>query len=327
MSSAPASESALSIGEIRTGLVAHSSQLSMAETVRLLDLVPGEQVRHAARPRAYAVSPQRLTGIDCFMPSHSGRRVRGVGTFATRATLTGGLIVQSCSHTTLVPSSRPYRQAWSHYLANPGVAEYLGRLRLEDAAAGFAQAEHGHLNIEMGRTAESTIFNLQRSRLLDGRQPLHAPLGRWRWALQPVREDGGPGLYRFTVLPEGTRLIRLSVVWPDVSDLLDLVEDLALHDWLLDVVNRQIERARPGSGDLDRTLQHIGPVIDHLLHHWMPKARVQPGLYGLWDAFDRFQGLTRQWDLATDRIRDHVALNSLRLVLRTESEWSGTGSR
>ncbi|MFI0367029.1 SCO2521 family protein [Actinomadura sp. 1N219] len=323
MSSATAGESALSIGEIRTGLLGHSAQLSLEEAVRLLDLVPGEQARYAARPRAYAVSPQRLTGIDCFMPSRSGRRVRGVGTFATRVTLTGGLIVQSCSHTTLVPSSQQYRRAWSHYLASPGVVEYLGRLRLEDAAAGFAQAEHGHLNIEMGRTAESTIFNVQRSRLLDGRQPLRAPLGRWRWALQPVREDAGPGLYRFTVLPEGTRLIRLSVVWPNVSDLLDLVEDLALHDWLLDFVTRQIERARPGSGDLDRTIRHIGPVIDHLLHHWMPKARVQPGLFGLWDDFDRFQGLTRQWDLTINRIRDQVALNSLRLALRTDRrEWS-----
>ncbi|GAA1828553.1 SCO2521 family protein [Actinomadura chokoriensis] len=325
MSSATASESILSIGEVRTGLLGHSAQLSTAETVKLLDLVPGEQVRHTAYPRAYAVSPQRLAGIDCFMPSRSGRRVRGVGTFATRAALTGGLIVQSCSHTTLVPSSLGYRQAWSHYLAEPGVVECLGRLRPEDAAAGFAEDEHGHLNIEMGRTAESTIFDLQRSGLLDGRQPLHAPLGRWRWALQPVREDGDPGLYRFTVLPEGTRLLRLAVAWPNVSDLLDLVEDLALHDWLLDFVHRQIERARLGSGDLDRTLQHIGPVIDHLLHHWMPKARVQPGLYGLWDAFDRFQGLTRQWNLTTDRIRDHVALNSLRLVRRAESEWPGLG--
>ncbi|WP_106396823.1 SCO2521 family protein [Actinocorallia populi] len=312
MSSPTTSEGLLAIGEIRTGFLHHSTEITLEEASDLLRLIPGEQVRYASRPRPYAVSPETLTGVDCTMPSARGRRVRGVGTVASRVTLTGGRVLQSCAYTTLVPSERGHRLPWSHYLGRPGAVEYLGRLEPDDAAAGFAEAEDGARGIGLGAIAEQAMNGVQASALLDGGLPLRAPRGSWRWAFQ----DGG-SLFRFTVVPDGTRLVRLAVPGGRVDDLLDLVEDLALHDWLLGTVETILERAAPGSGSTDRMLRNVRPLIGHILHHWMPAARVRPELLPLWEALDRVHGLTRQWDISVDRVRDQLAVDTVTMLVDT----------
>ncbi|MBW8487683.1 SCO2521 family protein [Actinomadura parmotrematis] len=309
MSSPTTSEGALAIGEIRTGFVRHSTEVSLEEASAVLRLVPGEQVRHAGRPRAYAVSPAPLTGVDCAVPSARGRRVQGVGTVTSRATITGGRVLQVCSSATLVRSRAGYRLPWSHYLGRPGVVECLGRVDLRDAAAGFAEAEGGTRGIALGSIAEQVMDRVQGSPLLDGRLPLRAPRGSWRWAV----EDGEP-LFRFTVLRDGTRLVRLAVPGHGAADLLDLVEDLALHDWLLGTVETILGRAGLGSAPPDRTLRHVGPLVGHVLHHWMPAARIRPELVPLWDAVDRVHGLTRQWDALVARVRDQLALDTVAML-------------
>ncbi|MGI5165567.1 SCO2521 family protein [Spirillospora sp. CA-253888] len=312
MSSPTAAEGALTIGEVRTGFVRHSTEISLQEASALLRLVPGEQVRHAGRPRPYAVSPTPLTGVDCDLPSAKGRRVRGVGTVASRVTVTGGRILQACSYTTIVPSPRGHRLPWSHYLGRPGVVEHLGRMDLDDAAAGFAEDERGVRGIELGGIAEQTMNGVQASPMLDGVLSLRAPRGAWRWAFH-----GGEPLFRFTVLRDGVRLVRLSVPRQCTEDLLVLVEDLALHDWLLAVVENALARAAAGPGAADRMLRGVRPVVGHVLHHWMPAARVKPELLPLWEALDRAHGLTRQWDISVGRIRDQLAVDTVAMLLDT----------
>ncbi|GAA3213830.1 SCO2521 family protein [Actinocorallia longicatena] len=313
MSSRTASEGDLAVGEVRTGFLSHSRALSLEAALILLELVPGEQVRSASRPRAYAVSPEPLTGIDCVLPSLNGRRTRAVGTVASRVTLTGGRILQACSYAEIVRAGSGNRQAWSHYLSHPGVVETLGKLNAEDAAAGFAESERGSRGIEVGIIAEQQMNGVQNSPMLDGVLPVRARRGSWRWAFQRP-EKGGGELFRFKILGDGTRLLRLALPDHGLDDVIDLVEDLALHDWLLSTVEEILERAQLGSGPPAKMLPLVRPVIDHVLHHWMPAARVKPELMPLWATLDRAQGFTRQWDLSVHRVRDQLALNTVTML-------------
>lgn len=313
MSSRTASEGDLAVGEVRTGFLNHSQALPLEAAIVLLELIPGEQVRNASRPRVYAVSPEPLTGVDCVLPSMNGRRTRAVGTVASRVTLTGGRLVQSCSYTEIVKAESSNRQPWSHYLAHPGVVECLGKLNTDDAAAGFAESERGFRGIEVGIIAEQALNGVQNSPLLDGRLPVRAPRGSWRWAFQCPKGNGAE-LFRFKILKDGTRLLRLAMPGHSVEDVVDLVEDLALHDWLLSTVEGILARAELGSGPTEKMLPRVRPVIDHILHHWMPAARVKPGLLPLWTNLDRVQGLTRQWDLSVQRVRDQLALSTITML-------------
>ncbi|WP_460363047.1 SCO2521 family protein [Actinocorallia lasiicapitis] len=298
---------------MRTGFARHSRQLSRELASALLDLVPGEQVRHANRPRPYAVSPEPLTGVDCSIPSKNGRRVRGVGTVAARATLTGGRVLQACAYTSLVPSAKGYRLPWSHYLGHPGTVEVLGKMNADDTAAGYAEDERGFLGIQLGVIAEHTMNNVQSSPLLDGGLPVKASRGSWRWAFQ-CPEPGGREIFRFKILTDGTRLLRLSIPGQNIPDMLDLIEDMALHDWLLGTVEGILERAELGNGSTSRMVDRVRPVIDHVLHHWMPGARITPELLPLWNALDRVQGLTRQWEISVNRVRDQLALGTISML-------------
>ncbi|MEO5876546.1 MAG: SCO2521 family protein [Streptosporangiaceae bacterium] len=310
MFSATESEGALTIGVVKTGFLGHSTAVSPETASALLALVPGEQVRHAHRPRAYAVSPEPLTGVDCEMPSLSGRRTRGVGTVATRATLTGGRILQSCSYTTLVPATRDYRREWSHYLGRPGVVEVIRRMNAEDAAAGFAESDRGARAIELELIADAVLTGVQISSLLDRKLPLRAERGAWRWAFQHPGPDEA-GIFKFTILRDGTRLLRLGVSDASLPDLLDLVEDLALHDWLLRTVEAKLERVQLESGTIDRALPSISALFDHLIHHWMPCARVKQELLPLWNELDRAIGLTQPWEISVNRVRDQLRLRGM----------------
>ena len=108
----------VTVGEVHTGLLQHGTPLSPDQCVRLLSLREGEPVVRSERPTPYAISPEMLTGVDCQLPSASGRHVRGAGTIATRTIITGGRILQGSSHATVVQGT--HRRLWSHYLSLPG---------------------------------------------------------------------------------------------------------------------------------------------------------------------------------------------------------------
>ena len=70
----------LTLGEVHTGLLQHATALSPAHCERILTLREGEAVIRSQRPIPFAASPEMLTGVDCRMPSQTGRQVRGAGT-------------------------------------------------------------------------------------------------------------------------------------------------------------------------------------------------------------------------------------------------------
>jgi hypothetical protein len=112
------------------------------------------------------------------------------------------------------------------------------------------------------------------------------------------------------------RTLRLQCGADQAAAIAELCEDLALHDWLLTTLLDVIERSRIGAGSRQQAVDRLGPAIDHLLHLWMPAARLDRSLTTVWDSLERRPGFSRQWHASVNRIRDQIALSTIRLLNR-----------
>ncbi len=294
----------LVIGEVRTCLLQNRAAASLADVAELLRLAPGERVRTSERPIAYAVSPARLTGVDCRLPAASGSRARGVGTVTARTAVTGGRILQGSVFARLERGVSDRRLPWSHYLAVPGVIQSTGRFSPADVAKGFLSEPAPAESVDLGSVSEQVIRQVQASSRLDHVTPFKARRTRLRW----VASAGGPAYGVFTIADENLRTFAISAAAAPVDAIAGLCEDLALHDWLLTTVQRIVERSQIGAVPSEAVLARLRPAIDHLLHLWLPGARVADELRGIWDDLDRRPGFTPQWRSTVARIRDQLSV-------------------
>src|ERR1700744_3285384 len=140
----------LTIGEVHTGLLLTSTAVPVDTAVELLAIVPGGSVRTRQRPIRYAWSPEVLTGVDCSAPLADRGGVRIVGTPATQVSLTDGHIVQAGTYATFRHDSAGRRRPWSHYLAQPGVLEVLGKTSEESLSTGFLRGPSTPTDLDLG---------------------------------------------------------------------------------------------------------------------------------------------------------------------------------
>jgi hypothetical protein len=54
----------------------------------------------------------------------------------------------------------------------------------------------------------------------------------------------------------------------------------------------------------------LRPAVDHLLHLWLPMARVDRRLTPLWNSLEDEAGFSRQWQVSVQRVRDHLMLQT-----------------
>lgn len=322
----------VTLGEVHTGLLQNSSAVSPRDADRALTLLLGERVRRWERPISHAVSPHLLTGVDCGLPTHSGAKRRGVGTALSRAMITGGHVLQGSTCLRVVVGESTRRLPWSYYLSRPGTVETIGRIDRVDVMAGFVAAVPSAATLDLGAISGRLMDSVQRTAALDRRPPFRTARTRLRWVAESV--DAGCGTdatVRFTIVNESLRTVRLRLPAdqsglsdkPNRADrtdqtdqmerLAEMAEDLALHDWLLTTLLRIIDRSRIGAEPGTRVVERLRPAIDHLLHLWMPAARLDQALAGMWENLERHPGFTRQWNASVARIRDQVAVNTLAL--------------
>lgn len=294
----------LTIGEVRTCLLQNTAAANLSEVAELLRLEPGERVRISERPVAYAVSPARLTGMDCPLPAASGTRVRGVGTASARTTLTGGRILQGSVFARVERGTSDRRLPWSHYLATPGVIQSSGRFDPDDVTTGFLTDPVPDRTVDLGSVSEQVIRRVQAGSLLDHVTPFKARRTRLRW----VAGAGSPVYGEFTIADDSLRTFTISADAAPIQSIVELCEDLALHDWLLTTVLRIVDRSQIGASTRENVLKRLRPAIDHLLHLWMPGARVDDALRGIWNDLDRRPGFTPQWHATVARIRDQLSM-------------------
>ncbi|MDQ0387899.1 hypothetical protein J2S54_004719 [Streptomyces sp. DSM 42143] len=304
----------LACGEIRTCLLPAGQALDIRAAAQLLALRADERVLTSERPGLYARSPDTLTGVDCPLPSANGARVRAVGTVAARAALTEGRVLQTSARFHLPATGPDQRRPWGEYLVRPGVVEPLGKLPHEAVAQGVLGGGRTG-DLDAGLIAEGLLNRLLRHPLLDQCPPFRSRPTRLRWAALPAAAGEGPRLERFTLAEDELRTVRLRV--PEdtpAAGLAALCEDLALHDWLLTTVVRMLDGVRLGTGaarDTGAVVRTLRPAVDHLLHLWMPRARVSPELAPLWDPLEGRPGFTRQWRNLVQRIRDQLTLHAI----------------
>jgi hypothetical protein len=294
----------LTIGEVHTGLLLTSDAVPVDTAEELLAIVPGRSVRTRQRPIRYAWSPEVLTGVDCAAPLAGGREVRIVGAPATQVSLTDGRIVQSGTRATFQSDPAGRRRPWSHYLAQPGVLEVLGKASEESLAAGFLRGPSTG-EIDLGAVNVRALASIQRSERLDHVPPFRSRRTRLRWSAETSE---GERDIAFTLGPDGLRTVRLRAPEPDPRALAEFCADLALHDWLLstllELVDRAVARRRP-AGELIGLLR---PGVDHLMHAWMPAARASRNLDGIWQELDLRSGFSLQWQKTVERVRDQLSV-------------------
>ena len=295
----------LTIGEVHTGLLLTSTAVPVDTSVELLAIVPGGSVRTRQRPIPYAWSPEVLTGVDCAAPLAESREVRTVGTPATRVSLTDGRIIQAATHATFCRDPAGRRRPWSHYLAQPGVLEILGKASAESLATGFLRGPSTTKDLDLGAVNVRALASIQRSEHLDQTPPFRSRRTRLRWSAET--SDGEQEI-AFTLGADGLRTVRLRAPEPNPRALADFCADLALHDWLLstllDLVDRAVARNRPAA----ELIGMLRPGIDHLAHVWMPAAHASKVLGGIWQELDLRSGFSLQWQKTVERIRDQLSV-------------------
>jgi hypothetical protein len=295
----------LTIGEVHTSLLQTSATVSADAAAQLLAIVPGGTVRTRQRPIPYAWSPESFTGVDCFAPLAESRELRVVGTPATQVSLTDGRIVQAGTHVTLRTESTGRRRPWSHYLAQPGVLEVLGKASDDSLAAGFLRGPQTAKALDLGGVNVRTLAGVQRSGHLDRKPPFRSQSTQLRWSAQWAETEQE---IVFTLGADGLRTVRLRTAQDDPRILADFCADLALHDWLLStllvIVDRAVARRRPAA----ELVSMLRPGIDHLVHTWMPTARASKDLDRIWQELDLRSGLSLQWQKTVERIRDQLTV-------------------
>jgi hypothetical protein len=305
----------LMLGEVSCGLLRHSAPVSSQTSARILRLRPGEPVRWSRRPIAYAVSPDLLTGVDCRLPAGSGAAVRGIGTVASHAMLTGGRVLQGSAYATVTGGTVDRRLPWSHYLSRPGVVERIGRIATADLAAGFAAPGRADGGLDLAAIANRTMDAVQDAAELDGVPPLRAARTTLRWLAVAADGPESPTTpISLRIDDDFRRTLDIRVPPGEPARIVAFCEDVALHDWLLTTLLDQIERSRMGAGDPDLGLQRLRPAIDALMHLWMPAARIDPSLEPLWEALERRPGFSRQWTATVERVRNQLIAGGLALL-------------
>jgi hypothetical protein len=243
--------------------------------------------------------------VDCTAPLAERREVRIVGTPATRLSLTDGRIIQAGTHATLRHDAAGRRRPWSHYLAQPGVLELLGKASDESLATGFLRGPATSATLDLGAVNVRTLATIQRSERLDRNPPFRGRLTRLRWSAET--SDSEQEIV-FTLGADGLRTVRLRAPEPNPRALADFCADLALHDWLLstllDTVDRAVARSRPAA----ELISMLRPGIDNLVHAWMPAAHVSRTLDGIWQELDLRSGFSLQWQKTVERIRDQLSV-------------------
>lgn len=297
------------MGEVHTGLLHHSSAITPVRAARLLDVVLGERVRRSDRPISYLLSPSQLTGVDCLLPAVAGAKIRGVGTVVSRAAITGGHVVQGSAFTQVRRSPQARRQAWSYYLAQPGVVETLSKTNGRQLADGFLDGLSPGAHLDLGAIGRRAVDAVQDQRDIDHRAPFRSARTKLRWVVPPA--DADQDRVVFGVQNEAVRTVRLPNRDLPVTAVAELCEDLALHDWLLTTLLSLIERSRIGSGSRAEIIDRLQPAIDFLLHLWMPAARTDEALLDVWHGVEQRPGFSRQWQVSVDRVRDQLALGTM----------------
>src|SRR5262249_592847 len=221
--------------------------------------------------------PDVLTGVDCRLATRTGRKMRGIGTVVTHASVTGCRVLQGSTHTELAAAGSEHRKPWSHYLSRPGVVEVATKkARSEDIRDGFLGPDLPDA-LDLGAVSDRAMDGIQRRPELDRTPPFAARRVALRWTLE--KSAGNVLQAYFTSTSPTVRTLQVTA--PNevrIPAVVELCEDLALHDWLLTTLLELIERGQRAGSDPTQVVESLRPAVEHLIHLWLPGPRVEEAI-------------------------------------------------
>src|SRR5262249_36290813 len=85
-----------------------------------------------------------------------------------------------------------------------------------------------------------------------------------------------------------------------------------------------IERGQRAGSDPTQVVESLRPAVEHLIHLWLPGARVEEAILPIWEGFERRPGFSRQWQVSVNRVRDQIAVRTARLLGSVSAvRWAG----
>jgi hypothetical protein len=304
------------LGEVHTELLQHSTALSQAEVKRLLAVTPGDLVTTFERPVEYACSPSVLVGLDCDLVDANGTvNASVVGTSNARASITGGHVLQTSTSLRIQGDSNGQRRPWSHYLSRPGMVHITGHRTDADLIAveqAFTHRPDGAKSIDLASVSSALVDQVQESQptVLDLQPPVRVGRTQLRWSARVGRSTS----IHFSLEDASLRTLRITVRERDLDIIAAFCEDVALHDWLLTCLLQIIDRTRTSVDDPRLTANRLRPVLDHLVHLWMPSARHTDRVVPYWESLDQTTGFSRQWAVSSGRVRDRFSAAAAALI-------------
>jgi hypothetical protein len=229
----------------------------------------------------------------------------------SHATITGGRVLQGSAYAQITKSNADRRLPWSHYLSRPGIIETLGKTDFADLASGFLDAKPTPLILDLGAISGRVMDVVQQSPEFDRRPPFKMARTRMRCVITLKKAEHEDSQAQFTIDSLTGRTLRLTVGAENLPAAVELCEDLALHDWLLTALLRLIEYSSHDRNARPQLIDRLQPAIDHLLHLWMPAARLDKSMLPLWQSLEQQPGFTKQWTASVSWVRDQVALSTI----------------
>ncbi|WP_433361598.1 SCO2521 family protein [Actinoplanes sp. CA-142083] len=295
----------LVVGEVDTGLLRGRDPSSSDDGRRLVELVAGERVLVATRPRSYVRSPERPVGVDCAL---AAGHARGIGTALQRAAITDNEVVQGSAYASIVPADHTARRPWSHYLARPGRIEAIGKPRWDALAGDLVSPERAPAVLDLGAVAQRATNEVQSAARGGAEDSFRAARSRLRWVARVSDDDAPLSAVHFEVHDRRLRLLTFTTGRLDAGRVAAACEDVALHDWLLSTLIESVRKSAIGLLPRGDTLRRLGPAIDRLLHLWMPAARADELTETMWTVLERRAGFSRQWTALATRVRDQFSV-------------------
>src|SRR5262249_12047824 len=118
----------------------------------------------------------------------------------------------------------------------------------------------------------------------------------------------------FTVHTDTLRTLELRLGPGNFDNAIALCEDLALHDWLLSTMVALLDLTRTSPRPIIEKSSQLRPAVEHLMHLWMPGARLADEVLPVWAALEQRPGFTRQWEASVNWIRDQIAIATMVLL-------------
>jgi hypothetical protein len=310
----------LALGHVTTQLLDSRSPLPVDDTRELLNLLPGLRVTWTGYPVSRVTSPEVPYGLDCSLPARSMAKVRGVGTAAARAVVTGGHVVQASAYVKVIVGASTSRQRWAYYAWRTGAVETINKARASDLTDGYLDGLSGGELLDLPAVASHLLERVQSQDQLDGDSRLRSRRTALVWAAELVPGLAAP-IADIRVDMSNVYHVKLTLDPGSLPGAIEFCEYLALHDWLLTTFREALERSgRPDRQSMRpqlRLFEELGPVLEYLGHLWIPASRMSPEMRDLWNELDDQRKLGRQLQTKVTEVRDQVSLLTLRALEET----------